>query len=77
MELQLKTEQFTYYEATEEAPVSLETTQEAIVPDSCADVERIVDTTGVVLVHSKDVGPDGRLEISGVIKATVLFLPEA
>ena len=77
MELQLKTEQFTYYDATEEAPVSLETTQEAIVPDSCADVERIVDTTGVVLVHSKDVGPDGRLEINGVIKATVLFLPEA
>ena len=77
MELQLKTEQFTYYEAAEEAPISLETTQEAIVPDSCADVERIVDTTGVVLVHSKDVGPEGRLEINGVIKATVLFLPEA
>ncbi len=77
MELKLKKETFTSYEAVEETPISFETTQEAIVPDSCADVARIIDTSGTVLVHNKDLGPDGRVEVNGVIKTTVLFAPES
>ena len=77
MELHLKKEDFEYYEAVAETPFSFETTQEAIVPDYCADVARIVDTTGCVLVHNKEMTPDGRIEVGGVIKATVLFVPEA
>lgn len=77
MELNLKKEDFEYYEAVAETPFSFETTQEAIVPDYCADVARIVDTTGCVLVHNKEMTPDGRVEVNGVIKATVLFVPEA
>lgn len=77
MELRLKKEDFEYYEAVSETPFSFETTQEAIVPDYCADVARIVDTTGCVLIHNKELTPDGRIEVNGVIKATVLFVPEA
>ena len=77
MELKLKKETFTSYEATAEAPISFETTQEAIVPDYCADVARIIDTSGTVLVHNKDLGADGRVEVNGVIKTTVLFAPES
>ena len=76
MELNLKKETFVSYEAVGEAPFSFETTQETIVPDYCQDVARVVDTTGVVLVHNKEMTSDGRLEVGGVIKATVLFVPE-
>ena len=76
MELKLKTEQVEHYEALARTPFSFETTQEAIVPDYCADVARIVDTTGCVLVHSKELTSDGRLEVNGVLKATVLFVPD-
>ena len=77
MELNLKKELYRYYQSGTESPITFETTQEAIVPDSCADVARIVDTTGVVLVHNKEMTPDGRVEVNGVIKATVLFVPES
>ena len=76
MELNLKKETFSYYEMVSETPFSFETTQETIVPDSCQDVARVVDTTGMVLVHNKELTPDGRMEVGGAIKATVLFIPE-
>ena len=76
MELHLKKETFPYYEAVSETPFSFETTQETIVPDYCQDVARVVDTTGMVLVHNKEMTPDGRVEVGGAIKATVLFIPE-
>ena len=76
MELKLKTEQVEHYEALERTTFSFEVTQEAIVPDYCADVARIVDTVGSVLIHSRELAPDGRLEVSGVVKAAVLFVPD-
>ena len=76
MELQLKQEHFPYFEALRQAPWSFEITQEAIVPDYCADVERIIDVSGCALLHSKELLPDGRLELCGVMKTTVLFLSE-
>ena len=76
MELQLKQETFPYYEVLRQAPWTFEITQEAIVPDYCADVERIVDVFGCSLLHSKELLPDGRLELCGVMKTTVLFLSE-
>ena len=76
MELNLKKEAFAYYEPVTETPFSFETTQETIVPDYCQDVARVVDTTGTVLVHNKEMTPDGRVEVGGAIKATVLFIPE-
>ncbi len=76
MELNLKKETYLYYEAAAESPSAFETTQEAIVPDYCADVGRVVEASGAVLVHNKDLTPDGRVEVNGVIKANVLFVPE-
>jgi len=76
MELKFKQETFSYYEAVQETPFSFETTQETIIPDYCADAARVVDAHGCALLHSKELLPDGRLELSGVIKATILFLPE-
>jgi len=76
MELKLKQDVLTYLEAAAAAPVSFETMQEAIIPDSCADAERIIDTSGTVLLHSRELLADGRLELTGVIRASVLFVPE-
>ena len=66
MELNLKKETYLYYEAAAESPSAFETTQEAIVPDYCADVGRVVEASGAVLVHNKDLTPDGRVEVNGV-----------
>ena len=76
MELKLNRENLQYYEVVEEAAFSFETTQEAIVPDSCPDVARVVDTAGQVLIQSREIGMEGRMEISGAVKAAVLFVPE-
>lgn len=76
MELNLKKEALQYYEVVSEPAFSFETTQEAIVPDSCADVARVVDTTGIVLIQSREMGLEGRMEIAGTVKAEVLFVPD-
>lgn len=76
MELNIKKEALSYYEGMEESPTTFEVTQEAIVPDYCADVARVVDTEGTVLIHNKEMTTDGRIEVNGVIKASILFVAE-
>ena len=77
MDMKLIRNTHTYYEAAAEQPVSFEVTQEAIIPDYCADAARIVSTDGAVLIHGRDLSPDGRLEISGTVRTSVLFVPES
>ncbi len=76
MELKLKKEALQYYEVAEVPAFSFETTQETIVPDYCPDVARVVDTDGIVLIQSREIGMEGRMEIGGAVKATVLFVPD-
>ncbi len=52
-----------------------EETAETIVPDYCPDIARIIETTGKVFLHSREMR-DGRAEISGTVRVTVLYTPE-
>ena len=52
MELQFKKAGHDYYEPLRFTPFSCETMRENIVPDSCGDIARIVDTTGLVCLTS-------------------------
>ena len=50
--------------------------RENIVPDSCADIARIVDTTGLVCLTNRELTADGRFCASGSVEVSVLYIPE-
>ena len=76
MELKLKTARHNFYEPITFAPFSCETMREYIVPDSCADIARIVETSAQVWTTGREIGVDGRLCASGNIDVSVLYIPE-
>lgn len=76
MELKLKKAGHDYYESVAWPSFSCETMRESIVPDSCADIARIVDTTGVVCLTGRELSNDGRFCASGTVEVSVLYIPE-
>lgn len=76
MELNLKKAGHDYYEPLAFMPFSCETTRENIVPDSCADIARIVETTGLVCLTGRELTGDGRFCASGSVDVSVLYIPE-
>lgn len=57
------------------APISQEETGETIVPDSCPDVERVLDAFGSVVLRGKECR-SGSVTISGGVHAGVIYTPE-
>lgn len=76
MELQLHTVEHDFYERVDLQPVSSETMRENIVPDSCADIARIVETTGEVYLTGRDMMADGRFSATGTVDVSILYIPE-
>lgn len=76
MELQFKKAGHDYYEPLRFTPFSCETMRENIVPDSCGDIARIVDTTGLVCLTNRELTADGRFCASGSVEVSVLYIPE-
>ena len=76
MELNLKKSGHDFYEPVTWQPFSCETTRENIVPDSCPDIARIIDTTGSVYITGRELGGDGRFCASGNVDVSVLYIPE-
>lgn len=76
MELKLQKASHDYYETLRFEPFPCETMRENIVPDSCGDIARIVDTTGVVCLTGRELTADGRFCASGCVEASVLYIPE-
>lgn len=75
LELELETLPLRGYETVLETTVFREETLESIVPDACPDIQRIVDTEARVELGSREV-QEGRAEVSGTVRASVLYLPE-
>ncbi len=75
MELNLEREHINYYDMVLDTSVYQEETLETIVPDSCADIARIVDTGGQICLSGKHVR-DTVLSVSGTVTAWVLYQPE-
>ncbi len=76
MELKLGAAHYDYYEPMSLTPMACETMREHIVPDSCADIARIVESTGQVYVTGRELSGDGRLCASGTVDVSVLYIPE-
>ena len=75
MELELKTAGFETYDTGAETTLTQEETAETIVPDYCPDIARIITTEGLVCLHSRELR-EGRAELSGTVRVTVLYTPE-
>ena len=75
MELDLKKTSLDAYEAGGELVLTQEETAETIVPDYCPDIARIIETDGKVYLHSRELR-DGKAELSGTVRVTVLYTPD-
>ena len=75
MELELKTISLDGFDMEAEQILTQEETAETIVPDYCPDIARIIDTEGKIFLHSREL-QDGKAEVSGTIRVTVLYTPD-
>lgn len=75
MELELKRAGLDAYETGGEVTLTQEETAETIVPDYCPDIARIIETDGKVCLHSREIR-DGKAELAGTVRVTVLYTPE-
>ena len=75
MELELDRTQRNGYEAVLDTTLRREETMESIVPDACPDILRICDTEGVICLRDKTL-QDGRVSLSGSVRAALLYLPD-
>jgi len=75
MELELKKEGFNAFETGGELTLTQEETTETIVPDYCPDIARIIETDGKIYLHSREIR-DGKAEVSGTVRVTVLYTPD-
>ena len=75
MELKLMEQCLEAYGIGGEVTVPQEETAETIVPDYCPDIARIIRTEGMVFLHSREL-QDGKAEVSGTIRISVLYTPE-
>ncbi|MCI9120493.1 MAG: DUF3794 domain-containing protein [Oscillibacter sp.] len=75
MELEMKNVSLDTYETGGELTLTQEETAETIVPDYCPDIARIIETDGKVYLHSRELR-DGKAELSGTVRVTVLYTPD-
>lgn len=75
MELELKKTSLDTYETGGDLALTQEETAETIVPDYCPDIARIIETDGRVYLHSRELR-DGKAELSGTVRVTVLYTPD-
>ena len=75
MELELRQQMLPYLAPTTAVQLPLEESAECIVPDASPDVERVLDSSGVVLLRSKECR-DGSCSAGGSVRVWVLYLAE-
>ena len=75
MDFELEQNIILCYESVGQASACQEETQEAIVPDACPDILRIVEVCAQAFPTRCEVG-EGQATVFGVIQASVLYMPE-
>ena len=75
MELELKTTRLDGFDIGAEQFLTQEETADTIVPDYAPDIARIIDTEGKIFLHSREIR-DGKGEVAGSIRVTVLYTPD-
>lgn len=75
MELELRQQQLSYLSPVAAAALTQEESGECIVPDASPDIERILDTSGLVLLRGKECR-EGSGTASGSVRVWVVYLAE-
>ncbi len=75
MEFELDRTQMNGYDTQMDTTLLREETLEMIVPDACPDILRVAETDGKVLLTRKE-AMDGRVELAGIFKLSVLYVPD-
>ena len=75
MELELRQQKLPYLAPVAMAAQNLEESAECIVPDASPDIDRVLDTTGMILLREKTC-QEGRCTANGVVRAWVIYLAE-
>lgn len=75
MEFELDRTQMNGYDTQMDTTLLREETLEMIVPDACPDILRIVETDGKAFLTRKEAA-DGRVELAGLFKLSVLYVPD-
>lgn len=76
MELELNKESYVFYDTGLNVTGTREEMYDAIVPDALPDILRIVESHGVAMIRSREIR-DGRLTVAGVVRASVIYVPES
>ncbi len=76
MDLELISKNFSFFDTAARLAAAREQTREQVVPDGCPDVLRVIAAYGVAYPTERSLG-GGRAEVSGSIRAVVLYLPES
>ena len=71
MELELKRDAIHCFETVADVTICQEETQEAIVPDACPDILRIVEVCGQACLTGKQ-AREGMATVSGMVRASSL-----
>ena len=75
MELELRQETVRCWESVCRTTLEQEETSEMIVPDACPDIWQVLDGEGRLLLQRKE-PQDGKAELAGLLKVTILYQPE-
>ena len=75
MDFELEQNIIRCYETVGQGSFCQEETQEAIVPDACPDILRIVEVCAQAFPTRSEAG-DGQASVVGMIQASVLYMPE-
>ena len=73
--MELKKSSLEAFEAAGTITLTQEESTETIVPDFCPDIARIIQTEGKIYLHNRQIR-DGKAELSGTIRISVLYTPD-
>lgn len=75
MELELNRTALPYHDLIFHTQVTREETMEMIVPDAYPDISKLLDTSGICCLNTREVS-EGTLSLAGRIRCRILYLPE-
>lgn len=75
MELELRKETYSCYDAPSPVSEKHEQSAETIIPDYCPDIGRIVESSGSLFLRSREIA-DTRVSVSGTLHITLLYIAD-
>lgn len=76
MDFEIEKNNIKYFKTVLDTHLEREESAEIIVPDQYPDILRVVDASGLVCLKEKNCR-DGRIEMSGTVRASVLYAPDS